>query len=497
MLMQAVRILVVEDSRPIGQGLCQLLGRRLGCVADLVRSYAEAVERLAACPGGYFLAILDLSLPDAQDGEIVDHVLEQRVPVIVYTSREDAALRKQLLSKNIIDYVFKNSQGAEVLTALVQRLHRNCRARVLVVDDSPPMRRMVRAMLKTYMFKVHLASNGENALAILAKNPDISLVITDYEMPGMNGVELCRRLRETHPRERLGIIGISAVEDEFLSVRFIKNGANDFIRKPFSREEFYLRVMQSQETIETFAKLRELNDLKNRFLGIVAHDLRNPINGIKGFSELLIEELQRHGSAEQLELAELINRSGTQMQFLVNDLLDISVIESGKLDLQPADTDLAELIRERVRIMSITAAGRAVRIATELEPLSAFCDPQRIAQVLDNLLSNAVKFSPQGSTVTVLLQGLEEQVRVTVRDQGPGIPKEKQHRLFETFARLGTAAPEGTPGTGLGLSIVKKIVETHGGRVWAESSAGCGASFFFSLPRHPARHPAVSTATCA
>jgi len=482
-MMHPPRLLIVEDSAPIALALQESLWGELGFAVDHAPDYATAARLVERSPTRYFLSILDLSLPDAPHGEIVDFALEKRVPAIVYTSQEDRRLRQKLLAKNIIDYVFKNNQGIETLTRLVRRLHRNCTVRVLVVDDSAPQRRLIRSMLKTYMFNVHVASGAENALAILAKNEDISLVITDFEMEGLDGVQLCKKIREFRDRQSLAIIGMSSTDDEFLPVRFIKNGANDFLKKPFQREEFYHRVVGNQETIETFRKLQDLNELKNRFLGIAAHDLRNPINGIKGFSEILADELAAAGSDDHAEIARMLHMASTQMLQLVNDLLDISVIESGRLDLKSASADLAELIRERVRIVAITAASRHVTIEAQLPPrMEVVCDGHRIAQVVDNLLSNAVKFSPSGCTVTISARRNGDMAEVSVQDQGPGIPEDQQHRLFKTFSKLDAPSAAGEQSTGLGLSIVKKIVETHRGRAWVSSSQGRGACFSFSLP---------------
>lgn len=491
-----VRILLVEDSAPISSNLCETIVQELEFEVDVASSFAETKTLLEDNGNEYFLAILDPTLPDASQNEIIDYAMEHRLPAIVYTSNEDQEQRQELLDKNIIDYVYKNSQSTGEIVRLLGRLYRNKSARALVVDDSPLFRRMVRSLLKTYMFQVHVASSGEAALAIMNKHADISLVITDYEMPNMNGAELCKTIRETHSREEVAIIGISAQNDEMLAVRFIKNGANDFIKKPFSREEFYLRVVHNQETIETFRKLRELSELKNRFLGIAAHDLRNPINGIKGFSGLLHDDLGKMGLREQAEMCEFVLNSSTQMLELVNDLLDISVIESGKLDLSYAKTDLEKLIDERLRIMNISAASKDLRLVPRLEKnVIADCDPKRIAQVVDNLLSNAVKFSPMGAVVRVSLSVANDQAEVRVTDQGPGIPEDQWHLLFQTFSKLKTRPSGNETSTGLGLSIVKKIMDTHLGSVGVDSTPGRGASFFFNLPL--TRPAGNGNATCA
>jgi two-component system, sensor histidine kinase and response regulator len=482
-MMTKERILIVEDSMPVATMLRERLVRELSVDVVHARNYAEAVTCIENADTGFFLAILDLALPDAEHGEIVDHALAHKIPSMVYTSHFDPELRQRLLGKNVIDYVIKTCRGVETLVYSVQRLLKNRSVHVLVVDDSTSIRRSLRSMLKTYMLRVHVADSAETALAILEKHNTISVVVTDYEMPGMDGVEFCARIRETRGPHELAVIGISSRELEFLSVRFIKSGANDFIKKPFCREEFYLRVIHNQETIETFHKLRELNDLKNRFLGMAVHDLRNPINGIMGFSQMLSEELQEQGAMNQAEIAGIIHTASTQMLHLVNDLLDISVIESGKLDLKPEPTDLAALIQERARIVGITSTARKVDIRTEMpESLSTSCDGRRIAQVVDNLLANAVKFSPVGGLVTISLENAGADAVVCVSDQGPGVPEDQQHRLFKYFSKIDSLPAAGKQGTGLGLAIVRKIVETHGGRVWMQSQPGNGARFFFSLP---------------
>ncbi len=471
---------------PVATALRERLIRELDVDVLHAASYKQAVSSIESAAADFFLAILDLSLPDADHGEIVDFTLANKIPSMVYTSHIDPELRQRLLEKSVIDYVIKNNRGVDTLVYSVQRLLKNRNVRVLVVDDSTPVRRLLRSMLKTYMFRVHVADNAETAFSILNKYHDISVVITDYEMPGMNGVEFCARIRETRSPQELAVIGVSARDLEFLPVQFIKSGANDFIKKPFCREEFYLRVVHNQETLETFHKLHELNELKNRFLGMAVHDLRNPINGIMGFSEMLAEELKQQGAADQAELAEFIHSASTQMLLLVNDLLDVSVIESGKLDLKPEHLDLAALVRERARFLSITATARKIHIRTEIPgSFLVSCDGRRIAQVLDNLLSNALKFSPAGSEVTVFLERDGADAVVCVGDQGPGVPQSQQHRLFQYFSRIDSKPADNKQGTGLGLAIVKKIVETHKGRVWVESAPGNGARFFFSIPALP------------
>ena len=230
-------------------------------------------------------------------------------------------------------------------------------------------------------------------------------------------------------------------------------------------------------------ELFELNQLKNKFLGIAAHDLRNPLASIRGFSELLLDEDMAPLTADQREFVNIIHSLSQDMLNLVNDLLDVSVIESGRLELKLQPGSLKALIEERIRINSILAESKQMRIRQALEGIPAVLfDSNRMAQVLDNLISNAIKYSPSGSQIFVLLAREERQAVVSVRDQGPGIAAEEQQRLFGEFQRLSSKPTGGEKSTGLGLAIVKKIVEAHSGSIKVQSHPGAGSTFTVLLP---------------
>lgn len=232
-------------------------------------------------------------------------------------------------------------------------------------------------------------------------------------------------------------------------------------------------------------RLTELNQLKNKFLGIAAHDLRNPLASISGFAELLLDDDAEPLTDEQREFLEMILNVSREMLTLVNDLLDVSIIESGRLDLTIGEGSLEEVLQERVRINRITAEKKRIQIHSSFGEVSpALFDAKRISQVVDNLITNAVKFSQPGTNVYVTLANEGEWVRVYVRDEGPGISPADRARLFGEFQKL-TARPTGDErSTGLGLAIVKKIIEAHGGSVMVESRMGEGSTFSFTLPSH-------------
>jgi signal transduction histidine kinase len=240
------------------------------------------------------------------------------------------------------------------------------------------------------------------------------------------------------------------------------------------------------------ATLARLNEEKNTLLGMAAHDLRNPIASIQGHAALLLEVELDEG--QRRRALEAIGRVSRQMLTMVNDLLDVSVIESGRLELRRERCALHELLGQRVEYFRLLAARKSISIATRIGEVAAELDPQRIEQVIDNLLSNAVKYSPPGAAVDVSLEQGGEDAVLAVRDRGPGLTEEDRRRLFGAFQRLSARPTGGEKSTGLGLAITQRIVTAHGGRIEVESAPGDGATFRVRLPLAPAQAQAGSAA---
>ncbi len=239
-----------------------------------------------------------------------------------------------------------------------------------------------------------------------------------------------------------------------------------------------------RELAKKNSELARLNEQKNQFLGIVAHDLRNPLNVIAAYSDFLLETASPVLSPEQLSFVAAIQSSSEFMLSLVNNLLDISKIEAGKLDLDLTDADLAGIVEHNVSLNRVLAARRRIELRLHLDediPRMAL-DVPKIEQVLNNLISNSIKFSPPGSHVEINVERREQEVLISVEDEGPGIPADALDRLFQPFEPTSLKSTGGEGHTGLGLVIVKKIVLRHGGRIWVESEAGKGAKFYVSLP---------------
>ena len=238
------------------------------------------------------------------------------------------------------------------------------------------------------------------------------------------------------------------------------------------------------------ARLASLNEDKNRFLGMAAHDLRNPLGVVLTYSHLLSDGSLGPLNQAQQDMAKAIRQSAQFMTRLVNDLLDASAIEAGHLTLQREPTDLSALLARVVNLNGLLAGTKQVTLAYcaggRLPVVSV--DPVKIEQVLNNLLGNAIKFAPKGSTVELTAETSAEEVVVTVRDQGQGIPELLREHLFKPFMAGHQKGTAGEAGTGLGLAIAKRIIGGHGGRIWFESPPGMGTSFFLALPlRQPAQ----------
>ncbi|MFC1591425.1 ATP-binding protein [Thermodesulfobacteriota bacterium] len=230
-------------------------------------------------------------------------------------------------------------------------------------------------------------------------------------------------------------------------------------------------------------KLMEHDALKNRFLGMAAHDLRNPLTAVRGYSELLSAGAKGNMSDEHREFLKIIHQTSDEMLRMVNDLLDVSVIESGSLALQRVWESLPTMLAERIRLCRMLAKRKDIRIFSDLDDIPPLLfDPNRLTQVIDNLLNNAVKFSPPGSRIEVTLLREKTMVIVSVRDEGPGLSERDQGMLFHAFERLGAKPTGGERSTGLGLTIVKNIVDAHGGTLLVQSTLGSGSKFSFSLP---------------
>jgi len=263
------RLLVVEDSKPIATVIKQI-AQSLNYEVVIATTLAQ-VEEILSGDTDFFAATVDYALPDAVDGEAIACVLSHGIPSIVMTGKMDDSTRQKILAQPVIDYIPKeNSQAFLYLKRVLSWQQTNSKNAILVVDDSSSARNHIVELLKRRNFSVHTANNGVQALEKLKQHKNIKMVITDLEMPEMDGITLTNEIRKKSSREQLAIIGISGAENGIHSARFIKNGADDFLRKPFCPEEFYCRITQNIESLNNIAQIQHaantdyLTELSNR-----------------------------------------------------------------------------------------------------------------------------------------------------------------------------------------------------------------------------------------
>jgi signal transduction histidine kinase len=360
---------------------------------------------------------------------------------------------------------------------------------VLIVDDSAMARRQIQFFLKRDGYEVYEAKSGEEALWLI-NEVDPELILMDVTMDGMDGMETCRRIKEDAVNFNLPIIFLSAMGDREEIVRGFKSGAIDYIVKPFHPAESLTRI-RTHLHIRKLAQLREkhilelkhLNQTKDRILRVASHDLRNPVAAIAGLAEFLKEDTENMNEG-QLEIVDAIEEAGKSVVTLLNELLDLSAFDSGKVSLKEESLSLCELIRNLVPLFRGEAERKNIKLDFTCEPglPKISCDRQQIRRVADNLFSNALKFTPHGGTVAVHVKASGSDVVMEVRDTGPGIPAKEAGSLFKEFGTTSNIPTGGEKSTGLGLSICHRIVAAHKGSIHYINLPEGGTCFSVTLP---------------
>jgi two-component system sensor histidine kinase/response regulator len=368
-------------------------------------------------------------------------------------------------------------------------------ANILIVDDVPANIQLVASILsEKEQYELSFATSGQDALDQVQATA-FDLILLDYMMPHMDGLSVARQLKQNPETKHIPIIFLTAKTDEESVIAGFAVGAADYVTKPFNASELLARVethLQLKYARDDLHRrneeLEEAIQMKNRFLSIASHDLKNPLGVVMGFASIL---LKYPGITEDEELSEIVgalHRSSTRMFELVTDLLDTAALELGRIDLQFTRVPVALLMQhiEEYYLPQAHAKQQHLCFDNCKDPnIIVKGDFNRLKQVIDNLVNNAIKYSPRGSRIEVWSHSDAQKVQIHIRDQGPGFTEEDKKHLYGYFQRLSAMPTGGESSTGVGLAIIKQIVDLHGGQILLDTRPGQGSVFTVELPVCP------------
>jgi len=378
-------------------------------------------------------------------------------------------------------------------------------ATVLVVDDEPQNLEVLQGFLHLEGFTVLTAEDGETALlALPAGRPD--LVLLDVRLPGLDGFEVCRRIKNNPATAFVPVVMVTALQGTQERVRGAAAGADEFLTKPFDHTELItrvkalLRIKQYHDQVTTantdlerrvsertaeleraLAELRGLDHLKSQFITNVSHELRTPLQHVKGYIDLLADGAMGNLTPKQAEGLSLTQEAVERLEKVVYDIVDFSTLDENALTFEPIY--LLDVCRSVINLYTAMANRRKVSItllmANDL-PL-VIADRVAVTRVLQHLLDNAIKFGPANQVVQIQVDKHGERVRLAVRDHGPGLAPAEIDRIFDVFYQVDGSATRKAGGLGVGLALVRKLVRAHGSDVTVSSELGKGSTFAFDL----------------
>lgn len=362
--------------------------------------------------------------------------------------------------------------------------------KILIVDDVMSNVLLLKVLLTNEKFAIATASNGRQALEQVEKeNPD--LVLLDVMMPDMSGFEVAQHLKSNPNTADIPIIFLTALNSTADIVKGFQVGANDFISKPFNKEELIIRVTHQISLVAAkrliLSKTEELQRTiagRDKLYSVIAHDLRSPMGPIKMVLNMLILNLPSEKiGAEMYELLTMANQTTEDVFSLLDNLLKWTKSQIGKLNVVYQDVDLVEVTDGVIEIFSMVASLKKIKIR-EMKPekMMVNADIDMLKTVVRNLLSNAIKFSKENSEVLVKMEEVDGMAVVSVQDYGCGISEEGQKKLLHTDTHFSTFGTNNEEGSGLGLLLCKDFVVKNGGKLWFTSKEGEGSIFSFSIP---------------
>ncbi|MDB5095757.1 MAG: response regulator receiver sensor signal transduction histidine kinase [Cyanobacteria bacterium RYN_339] len=353
---------------------------------------------------------------------------------------------------------------------------------LLIVDDNEMNREVLVRRLTRHGYVCVEATGGREALDMIEQRR-FDLALFDIMMPEVSGLDALAKVRETYSLADLPVIMVTAKSQRDDVITALEMGANDYVTKPVDFPVLLARV-------KTHLELHRLSALKDEFLGIASHDLKNPLTEVLGVASL-VEALVPPGTPMPEKLHGLIGsmkKSARRMQTIIEDFLDFQALEGGSLTLTMGPVDLGAIAHEVVDANASYAGQKKVTLHLEADaaPTGLQGDPDRVLQVMQNLVDNALKYGLPDGDCYVRLSAEDGHARVEVQDCGPGLADEDLGRVFDKYVRVGSIPTGGEKSSGLGLNICQQLVELHGGKLGVRNHPGGGAIFWFTLPLGPA-----------
>lgn len=368
--------------------------------------------------------------------------------------------------------------------------------KILVVDDVVSNIMLLKALLKTENYQVITASDGEQALEKIASEiPD--LILLDVMMPGLSGFEVAQRLQSSTEYNDIPIIFLTALNSHDDIVKGFQMGANDFITKPFNKNELRIRIRHQISLIEAkriiMKQTEELRSIivgRDKLYSVIAHDLRGPLGSIKMVLNLLLNTLDGSIGANMFDMLKMANQTTEEVFALLDNLLKWTKSQIGRLNVAYQQVDLIYIIQDGIDVFKTTAELKDITISFESKVSSiVYVDNDMIKTVIRNLISNAIKFSDSDSVVCIDIDNTDNDfVTVSVKDSGCGIKDADQQKLLLADTHFSTFGTNNEEGSGLGLLLCADFVRKNGGKLWFESIEGKGSTFFFTVPKY--REPA-------
>lgn len=353
---------------------------------------------------------------------------------------------------------------------------------ILVVDDNKENLKVVSNFLKKENYKIALALNGISALKVLDENK-IDLILMDIMMPGMDGLEVCRLIKQSEKLKEIPIIFLTAKNQTEDLVEGFRAGAVDFITKPFNSEELLMRVKNHLELSNSKKTILEMIQTRDKLYSIIAHDIRSPFASITQTIEAISSGYIEVGSDDFTKIFKLLKKTTTETSILLNNLLEWTKLQSNSISISPGIINIYSLLDECIQLLNGNAQNKNISITLDI-PVNteAFCDETTIHTVFRNILSNAIKFTAEKGNIFINSETTPDFVKINIKDTGIGISKEKINNFLIKTNQNTHKDSKNDYNLGLGLLIIKDFIEQNHGKVTVESSHGKGTTFSVFLP---------------